>query len=107
MIVSLALSLAMMAPVPYAPETHERPPLVRDWLALCDRNPKACNDYLFDLVWSSTVGPQKVGYCLPDKDPPEAITGRVQAWLRARPDQANKPTDQGLNRAMLASFPCR
>jgi hypothetical protein len=107
MLVALSLSLALMAPVPYSPETHVKPPLVRDWLALCDTDAKACGDYMFDLIWSSTVGPQKVGYCLPDKEAPEAITAKVQAWLKARPAEAAKPTDTGLNRALLASFSCR
>ncbi len=105
-----ALGLAVLmnfAPVPYTPDVPHNPPLVRDYLALCDQDAKACSDVLFDHIWASSVGPQHVSYCVPESGMSEAeITAKAVAWLKANPKLALSPTKPALTRAMTASFPC-
>ena len=96
--------LLLAAYVPGPPP--ERPPTVAQYLALCDADAKSCSDRLFDLIYENSVGDQKLGFCLPDKDTPEQITAVAVAWLKARPELAEKPTDPALLKAMEASYRC-
>lgn len=98
----IALLLAAYVPGPPPP----RPPTVAEYLALCDADAQACADRLFDVIYENSVGEQKLGFCLPDKDTPEAITAVAVAWLKARPELGPKETDPTLLRAMEASYPC-
>jgi hypothetical protein len=104
LVAALHLSLTPVAYTPDKPLPSE--PLTRNYLALCDRNAKVCSDYLFDLIWRTTVGPQKVGYCLSQTQSQEEIVGIVTAWLRKHPALADKPTDPSINKALVASYPC-
>ena len=99
----IALLLAAYVPGPPPP----RPPTVAEYLALCDADAQACGDRLFDLIYENSVGEQLLGFCLPDKDTPEAITAVAVAWLRARPELADESTDPTLLRAMEASYQCK
>ena len=98
----IALLLAPYVPGPPPP----RPPTVAEYLALCEADAQACSDRLFDLIYENSVGPQLLGFCLPDKDTPEAITAVAVAWLKVRPELADKPTDPTLLKAMEASYRC-
>ncbi len=102
-----ALHLAV-TPVGYTPDKPlPKLPLTRDFLAFCDQDAKGCRDYTFDLIWRSTVGPQHVGYCLPDNEASEAvITEKAVAWLRKHPELDGKPTDPSLTKALMAAWPC-
>lgn len=99
------IAALVMAYTPGEPEPS-RPPTVAEYLALCDADAKSCTDRLFDLIYENSFGEQKLGFCLPDKDTPEAITAVAVAWLRARPELANAPTDPTLLKAMEASYRC-
>ena len=97
-----------LTPVQYTPSTPPPTPLVRDYLALCDRDAKTCSDILFDHTWNHSVGDQRVGYCLPQTSEDEdMVTSKVVAWLRAKPAMADKPTDPALNTALENLYPCR
>lgn len=98
----LVLFLAAYVPGP----PPERPPTVAQYLALCDADAEACSDRLFDLIYENSVGDQKLGFCLPDKDTPQQITAVAVAWLKARPELADKPTDPTLLKAMEARYRC-
>jgi hypothetical protein len=102
-----ALHLAV-TPAAYTPDKPlPTLPVTRDYLAFCDRDAKGCGDYLFDLIWRSTVGPQHVGYCIPDTGAsPADVTEKVVGWLRHHPDLNGKPTDPSLTKALMASYPC-
>lgn len=108
MIASLALVLAILAgPVPYTGAEPARPATVAGWLALCEADVKACTDALFDLTWERSVGDQRVGFCLPeDATAPETVTAKVAAWLKARPELADAPTDPALLKALEAEYRC-
>ena len=92
----------------YTPSSAEppRPPTVAEFLALCDADAEACADDLFDVIYENSVGDQKLGFCLPDKDTPEQITAVAVAWLKARPELGGEPTDATLLKAMEASYRC-
>ena len=74
--------------------------------ASVDANLRHSADRLFDDIWEHSVGDQKLGFCLPDHDTMEQITGVVVAWLKARPELADKPTDPTLLKAMEANYRC-
>ena len=100
-------ALTALALMTYVPSSmHERPPTVAGFLYLCETDPDRCSDDLFDVIYENSVGEQKLGFCLPDKDTPEQITAVAVAWLKARPDLANEPTDATLLKAMEASYRC-
>lgn len=98
----IALLLAAYVPGPPPP----RPPTVAEYLALCETDAQGCADRLFDLIYENSVGDQKLGFCLPDKDTPEQITAVAVAWLKARPELGDEPTDPTLLKAMEASYRC-
>lgn len=101
-------ALLVLALVPYVPgPPPTRPPTVAEYLALCDADAQSCSDRLFDLIYENSVGEQLLGFCLPDKDTPEQITATAVAWLKARPELADKPTDPTLLKAMEAGYPCK
>jgi hypothetical protein len=107
MILPLMLALSL-TPIQYTPSRPPEVPLVRDYLALCGDDAKACSDILFDHTWSHSVGAQHVGYCLPQSGEDEAqVTAKVVAWLKGQPDLAGKPTDPSLNTALEHVYPCR
>jgi hypothetical protein len=93
----------------YTPSSQEppRPAHVGEWLTVCDTDSKRCSDNLFDMIWDHTNGPQTVGFCLPNGVGEDVITGKVVAWLKARPALAGTDTDTGMIRALEASYPCR
>jgi hypothetical protein len=102
--IAALIAFAVMAYTPGPPPA--RPPTVAEYLALCDADAQACSDRLFDLIYERSVGEQKVGFCLPDKDTPEAITATAVAWLRAHPELDGADTDATLLKAMEASYRC-
>jgi hypothetical protein len=108
MIVLLAALHLSVTPIDYTPDKPlPKLPLTGDYLAFCARDAKGCSDYLFDFIWNSTVGPQHVGYCLPENEASErVITDKVTTWLRAHPELADKPTNPSLTKALMASYPC-
>ena len=107
MLPALLFAIAL-TPVQYTPSKPPEVPLVRDYLALCDRDMKSCSDILFDHAWRHSVGDQRVGYCLPQTGEDEIqVTAKVVAWLASKPDMASKPTDPSLNTALEHSYPCR
>ena len=92
----------------YTPSKPPEVPTTGDYLAVCDDDAKACSDILFDHTWRFSVGAQTVGYCLPQEgDDTLAITYRVVAWLKAHPETHGQSTDPSLNKALMASYPCR
>ena len=108
----IALLAALQLSVTTVAYTPDKPlpklPTTRAYLGFCARDAKGCSDYLFDFIWNSTVGPQHVGYCLPDKEASETvITDKVVAYLRAHPELNDKPTKPSLTKALMASYPCR
>jgi hypothetical protein len=109
MLALLAALQLSVTPIDYTPDKPlPKLPLTRDYLAFCDKDAKGCSDYLFDLIWNSTVGPQHVGYCLPDKEASETvITDKVVSWLRAHHDLDDKAANPSLTKALMASYPCR
>ena len=107
MLVSLLMALTL-TPAGYTPSKPAIVPLVRDYLALCDTDPKACSDSLFDHTWRHSVGDQRVGYCLPPTGEDEVmVTDKVVAWLRSQPSMADKPTDPALATTLEHVYPCR
>lgn len=106
---TLTAALALtLTPVEYTPSTPPPTPRVRDYLALCDTNAKACSDILFDHAHDHSVGAQRVGYCLPQEGEDEqAVTAKVTAWLRGQPALVDQPTDPALNSALEHVYPCR
>lgn len=107
MLVPLLFALAL-TPIQYTPSKPPEVPLVRDYLALCDRDMKSCSDVLFDHAWRHSVGDQRVGYCLPQTGEDEMqVTAKVVAWLTSKLDMADKPTDPSLNTALMHTYPCR
>jgi hypothetical protein len=108
MIALFAAAQLALTPIDYTPDKPlPKLPTTRDFLAFCARDAKGCQDYTFDLIWRSTVGPQHVGYCLPENESSEAvITDKAVAWLRNHPEFDGKPTDPSLTHALEASYPC-
>lgn len=106
MIVLSAAALLLLAPVPYSSAKTPEAATVADYLSLCRADAKACSDYLFDFAWESSVGAQKVPYCLPETEPPETVTGKVTAWLSAHPELGGAPTKPSLTKALVATYPC-
>jgi hypothetical protein len=106
LMIASAVAMLIGAPVPYTPPRTLRVPTVADYLALCDREAKACSDFLFDFAWESSVGERRVPYCLPEKDPPEVVVRKVTDWLKARPAMASEPTKPALTKALVATHPC-
>lgn len=106
---TLAAALALtLTPVQYTPSKPPSTPMVRDYLALCATDAKACSDILFDHAHAHSVGPQHVGYCLPQSGEDEAaVTAKVVAWLKGQPGMADKATDPSLNTALEHVYPCR
>ena len=102
--IAALIALALAAYTPGPPPLL--PPTVAQYLALCDADAKGCADRLFDLIYENSVGDQKLGFCLPDKDTPEQITAVAVAWLKARPELAGEATDATLLKAMEASYRC-
>lgn len=103
------LLLFAAEPVPYTSMAEPPPtPLVKDWLALCDRSAAQCEDRLFDLTWENSVGDKTVGYCLPKEgETPAQITDKVRRWLAARPETLDDGTNPGTDKALRALYPCR
>jgi hypothetical protein len=107
MLASLFLALTL-TPAGYTPSTPPPTPLVRDYLALCASDGKACADILFDHAHDHSVGAQRVGYCLPQSGEDEAaVTAKVVAWLKGQPGMGDRATDPSLNTALEHVYPCR
>ena len=101
--------LVLMAAAAFQGYTPDPPAAktVGEWLALCETDTKRCADQLYDRTWDHSVGDQQLDFCMPDGGDPKATAQAAAAWLKARPELASADAWTGMNKAMLALYPCR
>ena len=107
--------LAMSSPALGAEIVPDR---ASDYVAFCGKaeNSDACASHILDRMWTlhwvRIFNPDQPGvtFCGPDVSGPDAnsqIASAVAGWIAARPEQANRPTQDAADDALLALYPCK